>query len=304
MSQKRVLRILGAGAVLALLAALSLPVGIGALLATRAGTRPQDRDLRTTPFDHGRSFRTVFLDTRDGVRVAAWLIRAAGPGDCAVVLSHGLFRSRREVLDRAAWLSGAGCEVVTPDLRKHGGTVGGSTTLGDRERYDVLAAHDFLAREFPRSRRFLMGVSMGGAASVAAASLAAPPPAGVVADSTFRNAPNVMDQYARVFFGLPSFPATNLARLGMRLAGGHSPSAFDVEALSRELGERGIPILVLAGTEDRRAPIAEQEAIFRANSSARSRFLPVAGAAHGRPCFAAPVRCRAALADFLDLATQ
>ncbi len=293
--------ILGYGLLIFLVLAALVPVGIGALLATHSGTRPQDRRLSVTPYEHGRPYRTVFLETRDGIRIAAWVLPAARPRDCSVVLAHGLFRSRREVVAGAAWLAGQGCHAIVPDLRGHGASGSGRTTLGYRERLDVLAAHDFLVREFGSRRRFLVGVSMGGAASAGAAVLADPPPTGLVLDSTFRNAPAVVDQYARLFFGLPPFPAGDLALLGMGLAGGYTPTDLDVEALAAELGDRGVPILVIAGDRDQRAPPADQEVIFLANSSPRSRFLLIPGAGHGRPCLVEPGRCRAALTEFLQL---
>ncbi len=298
---RRLLRILGYGALALLFLALLTPTAIGALLATHSGTRPQDRRLTETPFDLGRPYRTVFLETGDGIRISAWLLPARQPRDCSVVFAHGLFRSRREVLAGAAWLADQGCHAILPDLRGHGESGNGRTTLGYRERLDVLAAYDFLVREFGSSRRFLFGVSMGGAASAGAAALADPPPSGLVLDSTFRNAPAVVDQYARVLFGLPPFPAGDLALLGLGIAGNYAPADLDVEALSAELGARGIPVLVIAGDRDQPAPAAEQEAIFLANSSPRSRFLLVPGARHGRPCLEAPERCRPAWASFLEL---
>ena len=300
-------RLLRAG--LALLAAFvlvasALPVAIGALLTTRAGTRPQDRELRSTPMDYGLSFRTVALRAADGAAISAWVIRPAGQGPgggCAAVLAHGLFRSRREVLPRAAWLARSGCAVVTPDLRSHGGSARSRSTLGFHERLDVLAAADFLRREFPDRALFLLGVSMGGAAAAGAAAAAVPPPAGVVLDSTFKSAPAAVARYTTLLTGLPERGTTDLVLFGMRLFGGFRPRAMDVEALSRSLGERGVPILVLTGGRDRRAPPDDQRAVFEANGHPASRFVTVPEATHGRPCLAAPEVCEAAFGEFLAL---
>lgn len=306
--RRRLLR-LGLGLLAAfVLFALAVPVAIGAFLTTHAGTRPQDRELRSTPMDYGLSFRTVALRAADGAAISAWVIRPAGSapdgGGCAAVLAHGLFRSRREVLPRAAWLARSGCAVVTPDLRSHGRSAPSRSTLGFTERFDVLAAAEFLRREFPDRPLFLLGVSMGGAAAAGAAAAAVPPPAGVVLDSTFRSAPAAVARYTTLLTRLPERGTTDLVLLGMRLFGGFPPREMDVEALSRSLGERGVPILVLTGGSDRRAPPDDQRAVFEANGHRASRFVTVPEATHGRPCLSAPEVCESAFAEFFGLSPR
>ena len=288
----------------ALLIALSIPAAVGVMLTSFTRTRPQDRAPTRTPAQDGFSYRSEFLKTRDGVRIAAWLLRAEAPAGCSVVMAHGLFRSRRELLDHGGWLARRGCRVLLLDLRRHGGSGGKRTTLGFLERFDVLAGAAFVRRNFPEDRLFLFGISMGAAAAAAAGAAAAPPPAGVVLDSAFRNAPAAVDSYARFLFGLPPFPAGDLTVLGMRLSAGFRPRDMDVEAFSARLGERGVPVLVIAGASDRRAPAAGQAAVFRANGQPGSRMLTVEGATHGRPCLVDRAACRSALAGFLGLGRE
>lgn len=285
----------------ALFAALAIPVAVGVLLASRSGTRPRDLALTGTPADYGLSYRSVFITTGDGLRLSGWLLPAPDPAGCSVVMAHGLFRSRQELLERGAWLARRGCRALLLDLRRHGGSAGGRTTLGFHERFDVMAGAAFLRREFPEDRLFLYGVSMGAAAAAGAGASDPTPPAGVVLDSVFRSASAVVDRYARLFFGLPPFPAGDLTLAGMRLAAGFRPREMDVEALSRRLGERGVPVLVIAGDADLRAPAEGQHAVFRANGQPRSRMVTVEGATHGRPCLAAPAVCQEALQEFFDL---
>ena len=302
--RRRVRRILCGLAALALLVALSLPTAVGVLLASYSGTRPQDLLDRATPGDYGVSYRTVLLRSEDGVRLASWLLRAQRAGGCSVVLAHGLFRSRREMLDRAAYLSARGCHALTLDLRRHGDSAGRRTSLGYFEGLDVIAAARFLRREFPEDRLYLLGVSMGGAAAARAGAAMADDIAGVVLDSTFRNVPEVVDRYAALLVGLPPFPAGDLTLLGLEFAAGFEPREMDVERFSARLGEAGVPILVIAGNEDRRAPLEAQAAVFGANGHPRSRMIVVEGATHGRPCLLEPRTCEAALAEFLDLVPE
>ena len=299
--RRKARRILCGLAVLGLLVALSLPTAVGVLLASFSGTRPQDLQDRATPGDYGLSYRTVLLRSEDGVRLAGWLLRARHPGGCAVVLAHGLFRSRREVLDRAAYLAARGCHALTLDLRRHGDSGGTRTSLGFLEGLDLMAGARFLRREFPGDRLYLFGVSMGGAAAARAGAAMAADVAGVVLDSTFRNVPEVVDRYADLLVGLPPFPAGDLTLLGLELAADFEPREMDVERFSARLGEAGVPVLVIAGNRDRRAPLEAQATVFRANGHPASRMIVVEGATHGRPCLRKPRVCEAALAEFLDL---
>ncbi|HSE38725.1 MAG TPA: hypothetical protein VLG74_15600, partial [Blastocatellia bacterium] len=78
------------------------PFGL-AMLVTGAKTRPMDRNLTETPATFGLQFKDVEFQTSDGVKLSAWLV----PGkdkQTTIVYSHGLFRSRRELLERAAEL--------------------------------------------------------------------------------------------------------------------------------------------------------------------------------------------------------
>ena len=165
----------------------------------------------------------------------------------------------------------------------------------------MLAGARFLRREFPENRLYLLGVSMGGAAAARAGAALAADVAGVVLDSTFRNVPEVVDRYAALLVGLPPFPAGDLTLLGLELAAGFEPGEMDVERFSARLGEAGVPVLVIAGDADRRAPLAAQTAVFRANGHPASRMVVVEGATHGRPCLRKPRACEAALAEFLAI---
>ena len=298
---RRALRILLWIAGVLVLIALSIPAAVGALLASYSGTRPQDREDAATPGDYGRSYRTVFLDTKDGVRVSSWFIRADSPVMCSVVLAHGLFRSRRELLRRSAWLADRGCHALVLDLRRHGESGGERTSLGYFEALDVLAGARFLRREFPENRLYLLGVSMGGAAAARAGAADPDNVDGVVLDSTFESVPAVVDRYARLLFRLPPFPAGDLTLVGLGVAAGFQPRDLDIRQLSAHLGAHGVPVLVIAGDADRRAPVAAQASVFRANAHPESRMIVVEKASHGRPCLVQPSRCEIAVAGFLHL---
>src|SRR5215831_19204666 len=115
-----------------------IPWGLAALV-TSAGTRPMDRNLTKTPADFGEAFKDVEFLTSDGVKISGWLV-PGGDKQATIVFSHGLFRSRRELLERAMDLRKLGYSALLYDSRNHGASGHARVSLGYNERLDVEAA--------------------------------------------------------------------------------------------------------------------------------------------------------------------
>src|SRR3990172_8783846 len=87
------------------LAAVSmLFFGIGpfvmARLLTHAGSRPPDLRLKDTPADYGVKFEYVRFRSLDGLELKGWWIPPSSK-DGVLICTHGLFRTRVEMLARA-----------------------------------------------------------------------------------------------------------------------------------------------------------------------------------------------------------
>src|SRR5215471_9319595 len=136
-----------------------IPWGLAALV-TSAGTRPMDRDLTQTPADYGAPFKDIEFLTSDGVKLSGWLV-PSGEKHATIVFSHGLFRSRRELLERAMGLRKLGYGALLYDSRNHGTSGYARVSLGYNERLDVEAAVRFLRQESGASDRIIsFGISM------------------------------------------------------------------------------------------------------------------------------------------------
>ncbi|MBV8653444.1 MAG: alpha/beta fold hydrolase, partial [Alphaproteobacteria bacterium] len=102
--------------------------------------------------------------------VRGWFI--PGPPDGAVVIvMHGIRDDRRGMLGRARFLEAAGYSVLLFDFQAHGESPGEAITFGYRESRNAAAAVDFVRRKRPGARIAVIGISLGGAATV----LASPP---------------------------------------------------------------------------------------------------------------------------------
>lgn len=276
-----------------------LLVGVPYLLAvmvTRAGTRPRDRALTSSPADYDLAFEEVRFPSKDGVSLAGWFL-GGGSRTTVVVLGHGLFRSRREVLDRAAFLRQQSYDTLLFDFRRHGESGGERVTLGYQERLDFEGAVAFVRQRRPGAAVVLYGVSMGAAAALLAAA-ETPEVAAVIADSSFLNIEHTVAHHVKLIFGLPYYPFASVLLFFLETRGHFDRKDFDLEKAVAALGER--PILVAAGGDDRRMPPELQKRLFEASPSPKRRYVVIPGAGHGAAYRVDPESYQRDLVEFLD----
>ena len=265
---------------------------------TTFGTRPDDLELTSTPADFGLEFEEVAFTSSDGVSLKGWYL-GGGDRGASIVCSHGLFRSRREVLDRGVFLRQAGFNVLLLDSRRHGASGGERVTLGFDERLDVQGGARFLQNRNPEDRLMLFGVSMGAAASLLAAA-ETPEVVSVIADSSFLSLEHTITHHLKLFFGLPRFPLGDELIFFLERAAGFEKEDFDLEQAVERIGDR--PILFIAGSDDERMPVELQNRLYRVARSSMSELVVIEGATHGAAYRTEPDTYQAVILDFLGSA--
>lgn len=271
--------VLGLFITIVLVVTVGLPYMI-ARLVTRAGTRPMDRALTSSPADYELEYEDVTFTSPDGVTLSGWYLGGAG-SDVAIACGHGLFRSRREVLDRAAFFRAAGYDTLVFDFRRHGDSGGEKVTLGFQERQDFLGAAEFLTKNKPGTEVVFYGVSMGAAAALLAASESGETDevAAVIADSSFSSLEHTVGHHLKLIFGLPRFPFAYSLLFFLEMQADIDSSEFDLERAVEAIGDR--PVLIVAGEEDRRMSVGIQRRLFEASTHRLSRFESFPDAGHG-----------------------
>jgi uncharacterized protein len=222
------------------------------------------------------SARDVSFPSSSGSRIRGWLARGrAGKG--AVLLLHGVGSNRTSMEARAKFLHDAGFTVLAPDFEGHGESSGETVSYGARESLDAAAALDFLRHEAPGERIGVIGVSMGGAATLLGP---APLPADAfVLESVYPTIRQAVGNRLGTWFG----PLGGVGRLFTSAVIGmiHSKtgvSESELAPISRIGAIRG-PLLLISGTKDQYTPIAEAESLF-ARAPDPKTFWAVAGAEH------------------------
>jgi uncharacterized protein len=155
-----------------LLIPVVLVLGAGAIVGyqIREVTHPPRQTDQLHPGDFLLRADDIAFQSTDGVPLAGWLIHGEREAP-AIILCHDLGESKSVFLDAVVPLQRAGYNLFLFDFRGHGSSGGQGSTLGSRERYDVLGAIDLLrARsDIDSTRLGIWGVGMGAYAAVLAA---------------------------------------------------------------------------------------------------------------------------------------
>jgi uncharacterized protein len=211
-----------------------------------------------------------------GSRIHAWLARGR-PGNGAVLLLHGVGANRQSMLGRAQFLHDAGFTVLAPDFQAHGESSGDHITFGARESLDAAAAVGYLRSLMPAERVGVIGVSMGGAASLLGPG---PLPANAfVLESVYPTIRQAVSDRLATWFGPFSGVGRLLTSPVIGVVGAEIGVAeAELQPITR-IGSLGAPLLLIAGTADRYTPLAEAESLY-ARAPARKSFWAVIGAGH------------------------
>lgn len=245
---------------------IGIGLGLGAwligslMVAHQLTRRPRRPFAEPVPVVSWGSFEAHRLGTRDGEELGAWFLRGREEAP-SVLLLHGNAGSRGKCLDRAKILASQGCAVLLVSLRAHGDSTGEFNDIGYSARHDVVAAVEFLERQRPGRPIIVHGTSMGGAAAVFASGELGHRVGGYLLESPYQDLkvavrnrtenslPPVLDWVAyEGLLAVSPLVLPDLSRTSMLAAIGAIPAE--------------VPVLILAGGEDRAARPAEARALF------------------------------------------
>jgi uncharacterized protein len=215
----------------------------------------------------------VAFSSQSGSTIHGWLSRAPARGG-VILLLPGVRANRLSMVRRAEFLRQAGYSTLLIDFQGTGESEGEAITFGWRERLDVLAAVDYLKARSPDQRVGVIGVSLGGAATL----LATPP---LELDAAVFEA--VYPSIDRAVINRLSMRVGPLARLTAPLLllqmrariGVGAPELRPVD----HIGKLRCPVLIVAGTLDRHTTVDDTQVLFAAASQPKDLWL-IPGAAH------------------------
>lgn len=254
-------------------------------------TSPRQRTVGDPPVD--LRMQAVVIARAENTPVSGWSIES-GKNRGAVLLLHSVRSDRREMIDRAQFLQRAGFSVLLIDMQAHGETPGDHITFGYLESRDAQAALRWLKTRFPAQPIGVIGVSLGGAATL----LGDEP---LSADAVILEA-----VYSTIDQAVENRLAIRLGEWGRNL----SPLllwqleprlGIPRQAMSplAKISRLSAPVMIIAGSDDRHTLPYETKALFQ-NANEPKRLWLIEGATHENLHRFAPEAYEKMVLDFFN----
>lgn len=261
-----------------LLAVLGLPYVMAVIMTFRPKVAPGG--VPSTPFTR------VEFTSADGISLVGWWIPAQKPrgnrplpedfGSKTVIVCHGLGSNKWNGLPMASKCQDAGYNVLIFDFRAHGESGGQLTTYGMLEKYDVLAAVDWVRRTHPAqaTQIYGLGASMGAAALISAAGDDSPNGRAIDAVAvygTYAKLDGLVQQVCTNYFPTPL--NTLAYHMGLPIAEAHvgvDLSEFSPAKAISHIWPR--PVLIIHGMKDEIIPFAQGQSLFISASPPRQHI--------------------------------
>jgi uncharacterized protein len=232
---------------------------------------PNNRIIGEIPSD--LTGQGVEFKSQSGSILQGWFIPAKN-GMGTVILMHGVRANRLNMLNRARFLTGAGYSVLLFDFQAHGESSGEYITFGFLESKDAQAAVEFLHQNTRRDKIGVIGVSMGGAASL----LATPPleVAALILESVYPTIEEAISDRITMRLGKLGAIFTPLLTFQLKPRLGVGPEELRPIEKAAEVT---LPKYFIFGTEDRHTRIDESRKLY-AHAADPKEAWAIDGAGH------------------------
>jgi pimeloyl-ACP methyl ester carboxylesterase len=201
------------------------------------------------------------FDRPDDTKIDTWVINAkTKPASGTVILLHGEGECKANYLDIGKNLAKMGYDVVLIDLRSHGQSTGKYITLGAKEKLDVQAIVNTLAREKKILAKplYVFGVTFGAATALQYAAIE-PEVAGVVVVAPWKDAVSVARR--KLFLAGLNMKPGQLREVFDRAG---KLADFDLAKTSafNDAAKLKCPVYIIHGLFDMAVPLDDSKAIL------------------------------------------
>ncbi|WP_233711010.1 alpha/beta hydrolase [Lederbergia citrisecunda] len=175
--------------------------------------RPDKKTIDVSPSDIGFNYQDIKILSEDGeTKLSGWVLDPEVQPKMNLIFAHGYGENRIEegmpFFSLADVLIKKGYRIITFDFRHSGNSEGDMTTIGIKEKLDLLGVINWTKNNY-KEPIGLLGVSMGASTSLLAGAESKDVIA-VVADSPFSDLHDYLKENMTKWSDLPSFPFTPL----------------------------------------------------------------------------------------------
>ena len=245
--------------------------------------------VATDPF-----FQTIYLQTRDGLKLEAWYI-PANSARGTVCLFHGHGGNKSDVFKESVEFREMGYNTLLLDFRAHGNSEGNTCTIGYDETEDVKLAYDLIKSKGEKNI-VLWGISMGASTITKAVKDYQLQPKKIILEMPFGTIEDAVKGRLKLM-GLPPQPIATL----LTFWGGteHGFWAFNIKPQEYVKSIR-CPVLLQWGKNDPRVTRAEEDILFNNIPGSNKKFVVYESAAHESLYKKEPEKWKTEVAAFLQ----
>ncbi len=234
------------------------------------GLKKQRPENERSPKDIGFEFEVHEFDSASNHKIHSWYIPAKKTEKPLIILYHGYCGRKEQVMKTVELLADYGYGFLLVDFYGSGDSSGDNSSIGWKESLDVLASIELAKTKLAAKKVILYGTSMGAAAIIKA--LHDQPDINidaVILQSSFQSFYGTVHNRFKLM-GVPSFPLAQAITYFFGLINGFNAFDFEPAKLAAKIK---YPVLLLAGENDRRAPMSEQINIFNALSGPKEMHV-------------------------------
>ena len=241
------------------------------------------------------------LTTKDGQKIGAWLLRQYNAG-VSILLLHGNGGSRTSSWSLGQSLFEVGHTVLLITFRAHGDSTGIVNDIGYGGRFDVLAAVEFLEHRWPGRPIVIYGFSLGAAAAAFASGELGTRVAGYLLDAPYPDLTTSLQHRLKIY--LPP-PLDRIAWWGMMAVSPFILPHIDQIAPAQAVAgiPEGIPVVVMTGEADQRAPPKDVLRVFQ-KVHTHAKLIRFPDTAHGQAPRMHPKRFLEAILELITHVKQ
>jgi len=240
------------------------------------------------------SFQTIYLQTRDGLKLEAWYI-PANSARGTVCLFHGHGGNKSDVFKESVEFREMGYNTLLLDFRAHGNSEGNTCTIGYDETEDVKLAYDLIKSKGEKNI-VLWGISMGASTITKAVKDYQLQPKKIILEMPFGTIEDAVKGRLKLM-GLPPQPIATL----LTFWGGteHGFWAFNIKPQEYVKSIR-CPVLLQWGKNDPRVTRAEEDILFNNIPGSNKKFVVYENAGHESLYKKEPEKWKTEVAAFLQ----
>ncbi len=219
----------------------------------------------------------VTIQNRGGKTLHAMEFRNPQNTNVWVIVIHGWTNVKREVSSYAMEHYKRGFNVLIPDLRGHGNSESKFVSMGWLDRLDIVDWTQSLAKENPKAKIILHGISMGAATTMMTTGEKLPENVVLaIEDCGFMGVKEIfIDQCIRKYH-LPPKLVIPQASLVCKLINGFF---FGEASAVKQLKKSKTPTLFLHGDKDDFVLISNLEPVYKACAAEKEKYI-IKGAEH------------------------